>query len=289
MSQKKYLEYFGSKTVWQVARLIFDNPQMAFGITEIARNAGTSRSNVYRALGRLEELGLVRTIKSGKKKLYQAETSHPFSMPVWELVAAEKYMNIKPEFKNALDLFTSRIDRDKVHTLILFGSVARGLAEKWSDVDLLTVVRGDETAEIMKSLAKEMFPDYRFELHFYSPREFYGLDDFVVLDAILSGIPLLGMRYVFDVKKELRSFPRSYLIYRLNEAKKLNDRMKTVEGDAREYFQRILTTSLAEIISLMERRTTLPKALVEEDMDVEEEIERLETEISQVGDRIWLT
>lgn len=289
MFQKEYLDKLGSKNLWRVMRFLFDNIHLSFGITEISRNTKISKSNVYRALERMENLGIVRTIKSGKKKLYMIETSSPLAIPIWDIVAVEKYMNIDSNFKNSIDLFIDKIDKENIKCLILFGSVARGLAEKWSDIDLCIVIENKEEVEEIKSLIEELFPEVRVEAHFYSKGEFESLDDFVVLEALLNGIHLLGSRYVFDIKKDLRSFPKSYLIYRINNVKNIAKRIKKLKGDAKEYFERLATVSLGEITAILERKTIIPKRLIEKEIDINEEIKRLEEEISRKGDVIWLT
>lgn len=286
MFRKKYLEFLGSKNAWQVLRHICLDMHLSFSITEMAKDTGVSKSNVYRVLNDLEETGLIKTIKAGKKKLYSLDTSSPFAMPIWEIVIAEKYMNLAPEVKNTVDLLTDKI-KNHVYCLIVFGSVAQGLEKKWSDIDVCAILRNEKQKKGVRNAAKEFFPEQRVELHTYSLEEFKKITDFVIIDSLLHGIPLLGKEYVFAVKKDLKSFNKSYLLYRLANTKEIIKKAKQSSGEAKKYFEDIATISLGEINSLLERKQTIPKKMVKK-VNLNDEIKKMEEILARKGNVIWL-
>lgn len=290
MIEKRYnLEKWGSKGVWRLLRFLSLQPARSFSIVEISNSIVSSRANVYKWLKNLEELWLVKTIKTGRKKIYQIDISSALALPLYEVFCIESFQNILPQFKNGIELFLDKIDKSKVKCLILFGSVAYGLASRFSDIDLCVVLNKEEDKDDMQKIAHALFPDYKFEIHYYNDQEFRSLDDFVVFDSILNGIPILGMAYVFEVKKQLTSFPKAYLIYRLNKVKEFFKKAQKYKGEAKKYFMNLVNISLGEIASVIMLGTTVGKRTLKFGMNINKEILRLESEIAKRGDRIWLT
>jgi len=81
--------------------------------------------------------------------------------------------------------------------------------------------------------------------------------DFVILDALLNGVVYRGD--IFDIVANLRSFPKSYLIYRLEKAKGFLKNAELQENEAKEYHKSIAKITLGEVESLLYRKSTIPK------------------------------
>jgi len=59
----------------------------------------------------------------------------------------KRYMRIQKRYQKAVDEFLKRVlekYRDKIDSIILFGSVARGVAKEESDIDILIVTRYED-------------------------------------------------------------------------------------------------------------------------------------------------
>jgi len=111
--------------------------------------------------------------------------------------------------------------------------------------------------------------------------------DFVILDALLNGIVYRGA--VFDIVANLRSFPKSYLIYRLEKAKGFLTNAELQENGAKEYYKSIAKITWGEVESLLFRKAAIPKReIVFEDINIEAKIKMLEEEIVREGERIGL-
>ena len=68
-----------------------------------------------------------------------------------------KDMQIQKKYREAVEEFVRRVlerYRDKIDSIILFGSVARGEAKEDSDIDILVV--GDVSLEISRSIVSNI-------------------------------------------------------------------------------------------------------------------------------------
>jgi len=76
----------------------------------------------------------------------------------------------QPEFHRPVRAFLDRLESsvDDIVGVVLFGSVARGEADRMSDIDLLVIVDGDKTQtrrevqSIVRKLEKEKFEGNRY-------------------------------------------------------------------------------------------------------------------------------
>jgi predicted nucleotidyltransferase len=267
-------EVLGARVLWRVLRVLLERPFLSFPLTRLAEALHTSRASVLRSIRRLEEASLVITTDG---KLYRANTEQPMVHQLWSLFMLERARNMQPEFKNTIDLFF-RVVEEQVEVFIVFGSVARGLATPRSDIDVCVI--GEGAAE-----KRFDFLPYRFEVHTYDKDGFTALEDLVILDALLNGIVLKGQAFVFHILKDLRSFPKAYLLYRLNRAKYFRQRASELEGEAEVYYTSLADLALREVETVLKQGTPVSKAELEGPVD----IGTLERELARRGDRIWLT
>jgi len=95
MGQNKYnLETLGSGNAVRVLRNLVQKPHILRSITEISDDLRVSRSNVYRAVKSIEQLGLVIQIKDGKKKLYKTDLSSRLAVKFFEIFIQERFMKM---------------------------------------------------------------------------------------------------------------------------------------------------------------------------------------------------
>lgn len=270
-------DVLGSKTVWRILRLLVDKPYLGYALSDIAKALKTSTASVLRSIRKLEEEELIVVTKIGGRRIYRANTEQEIIRELWRMFMLEKMRNIQPEYKNAIELLFSKAEK-RVEAFIVFGSIARGLAGKESDIDIC-VVNGEE-------LAKKRFEflPYRFEIHTHDREGFECLEDFVVLDSLLNGIVFKGADFVFNILKDLRSFPKDYLLYRLAKVKQFIERSRKTKGAAKDYYNSLAKVGLAEIESILHRRTVVSKR----EVGRMENIKAIENELAKKGERIWL-
>ena len=125
--------------------LLEKNPYNEYSVRDLHREMAGSRSlySVQRSVAALERAGLALSRIDGRKKLIRVNPERLMEPndPYWKIP--------QPEHRGTMPTIVGRVrDRMKgVVALILFGSFARGGADRVSDVDLLAVVRNAAAAE----------------------------------------------------------------------------------------------------------------------------------------------
>lgn len=163
-------DIFRSKTADDVLRLLVDAHETEFTIPELVDATGAARSTVWRAVDLLDDIGVVRVRETPQRNHVSIDPSRlRKDDPV---LAVEQ-----PEFHDPIRAFVDRVRRatadvddiDEICGVILFGSVARGEADRRSDIDLFVVVDGDRTsarrlvADVVADLGDRRFDGDRFD------------------------------------------------------------------------------------------------------------------------------
>lgn len=153
----------------EVLRVLVDAHDAEFAIPELVDATGKARSTVWRAVDLLKDAGVVRVRETPQRNYVRVDPER--------LVKDDPVLVIdQPEFHDPIRAFlggiqTAIADSDDVHDLlgvIVFGSVARGEADRRSDVDLFVVVDGDRTsarrlvADVTETLEERRFDGNRF-------------------------------------------------------------------------------------------------------------------------------
>jgi predicted nucleotidyltransferase len=122
-----------------VLALLIEEPYEEFTIGEMAEMVDADQSTVSKAVQLLAELGPIRTRRDGRKQYVGIDRDH--------LTKPDPILSIpQSEFHKPVRTFVDRVRDDiDVVGILLFGSVARGDADRASDIDLLVVVGGDKT------------------------------------------------------------------------------------------------------------------------------------------------
>ncbi|GAB3689568.1 hypothetical protein GCM10028857_25060 [Salinarchaeum chitinilyticum] len=153
----------------EVLRVLVDTHDAEFAIPELVDATGKARSTVWRAVDLLDDAGVVRIRETPQRNYVRVDPER--------LVKDDPVLAIdQPEFHDPVRAFleavqTAIADSDDVHDLlgvIVFGSVARGEADRRSDVDLFVVVEGNRTsarrvvADVTETLEERRFDGNRF-------------------------------------------------------------------------------------------------------------------------------
>ncbi len=273
----KLEQILGSKNSIAVLRLLVLKPYLLFGLTEISEELNISKSNVLRVLKPLIEEKLVLEKQSRRKKVFRINGENRLVKELWEVFMAEKQSNILPEFKNAVDLFYSKA-KEKTEVFVLFGSVAKGLATEKSDIDILVVGEKNFSGPVLEM-------PYRFEVHNYSWEDLKKKKDFVVLESLMNGIVYKGE--LFDLVKDLKVFPKHYLVYRLNKVKEFLEKKNGLKGKGKAYYQKLANITLGEVESLLSKKKILSKKEIKTEATFKK-IKKIEEELAKEGENLWL-
>lgn len=158
---------FRYKAVDDILELLYRNPHREFTITELRGTTGHGGKSVDNAVKILDSLDLVRKTTEGRHSLIRIdqERIRKPDDPLLEIP--------QKEFRKPVHEFLSRArteQGDNVVGVILFGSVARGEADRASDIDIQVIVDDDllearrELQDVRQDVENQSFDGNRYEL-----------------------------------------------------------------------------------------------------------------------------
>ena len=165
---------FRIKAADDILRLLADAHETEFSIPELVDTTNVARSTVWRAVDLLDSIGAVHIRETPQRNYVSINTDN--------LEKDDPILVIKQsEFRKPIRAFVNQIkealcDTDDVDSLcgiVVFGSVARGEADRQSDIDLFVVVEGDRTSarrvvtDVVADLEAQRFDGDRFEFEPY--------------------------------------------------------------------------------------------------------------------------
>lgn len=163
----KAAEIYGSKVTDDILLFLSRNRFEEFTQREITRHLDASEPTVRRAVAMLEKNELVAINDAGNKKLVQINRQR-LSVP------DDPFLQIpQTEFQMPVKVATQELE-DKVETvfgIVLYGSVARGEADRRSDIDLWVLVEENRTdqqrmaSQIEDDLEAKEFDGERYDFH----------------------------------------------------------------------------------------------------------------------------
>ena len=148
---------------------LVNNPFEEFTQQELASLTGADVSSISRSLVLLEDVGVI-AISDDRPARITIDGDHiQRSGPIFAIPQAE--------FRNPVQAYLDELDTriqesEEVHELVgivLFGSVARGTADRRSDIDLLVIVDGNLTygrricTSVARDTEEQSFDGHRYE------------------------------------------------------------------------------------------------------------------------------
>lgn len=155
---------FRYESMGDVLHHLVNNPHDAFTMASLAAVTGYDESTVYRSVDLLEQLGVV-TVSDERPRRVSIDPDHLECNDPLLMISQDKF---RSPVRTYLERLGDRIDEaeeiDSLAGVVLFGSVARGEADRASDVDLLVIVEGSKThgRRIANAVAREVEAE-RFE------------------------------------------------------------------------------------------------------------------------------
>lgn len=157
-------ELFSHRATAALLSVLADNPYTEFGIRELSRATDYTHRSVSQAVEDLEAVDLVESEHHGPKKLVRINRSR-LDTP------AESVLTIpQSEFHQPVRDLVGELETqlDDVLGIVLFGSVARGTADRQSDIDCFVLVRenqavGQQTAhDVVEKLHDRRYEGERY-------------------------------------------------------------------------------------------------------------------------------
>lgn len=124
-----------------VLEVLIDQPYATYSMSELANLTGANKGTISKAVRLLSELDVVETAQDGRTQQVRINRER--------LTKPDPILSIpQGEFHQPVQAFLQRIqdELDELVGVVLFGSVARGEADRASDIDLLVIVDEDRTA-----------------------------------------------------------------------------------------------------------------------------------------------
>lgn len=150
-----------------ILELLYRHPHREFTVTELRELTGHGGKSVDNAINILSGVGLIETRKEGRRSLIQIDRENVQKPddPILEIP--------QEEFRDPVRKFLEEAKRQlsgNLVAVILFGSVARGKADRASDIDLQAIVSEEltrarrELHEIRQTIEEQTFDGQRYEL-----------------------------------------------------------------------------------------------------------------------------
>jgi predicted nucleotidyltransferase len=158
----------------KIIDLLMRNVEKKFTVNEIAKALNAYYSHVYKSVNKLAKEGVVIKEKVGKSHLCSLNFDNEKTIALIQLDEIERrndFYNLKKEIKIILEDFVKAIRPSNPLTIVLFGSYAKNIATKESDIDILVI--GKNLAKI-DIITKEIYSKYDKEINvvMMSAREF---------------------------------------------------------------------------------------------------------------------
>ena len=194
---------YGATT--DILHILVDNPERGFTNRELHRVTGKGLSSVNAAVDTLEALGVITVDRSGRANAVRMDSEM--------LVRSDDPVTIIPQsayhapVRAILTGLEERIGDDV--GVVLFGSVARGTADRTSDIDLFVVVEGDrmqaqrEAHTIEREIADEQFDGDRYKAHIIVEPKGSAENHDRISEILAEGLTLRGSPALDAVKREV--------------------------------------------------------------------------------------
>ena len=127
-----YTDALFTKSQQRVLAVLFGQPQRSFYANEIITLAGGGSGAVQRELAKLADAGLIKSLRIGNQKHYQANADSPIFAELRSIVI--KTFGLTEVLRVAL----AELDA-QIALALVYGSVAKGNEHAASDIDLMVV------------------------------------------------------------------------------------------------------------------------------------------------------
>ena len=167
-------DVFRIKAADDVLRLLVDAHETEFTVPELVDATGAARSTVWRAVGLLDDLGVVRIRETPQRNYVSIDPSRlRKDDPVLAIDQSEFHDPIRAFVDAVRETVAAADEIEDLVGVVVFGSVARGEADRQSDIDLFVVVDGDRTTarrrvtDVVADLRERRFGGDRYDFEPY--------------------------------------------------------------------------------------------------------------------------
>lgn len=194
-----------------ILRLLADTHEAEFTIPQLVEQTGVTRSTVWRAVDLLDTIGAVQIRETPQRNYVRINTDRlQKDDPILAITQSAFQPPVRAFVERVQSVCDDTEDIDDILGIIVFGSVARGDADRQSDIDLFVVVDGDRTTarrqitELVAALETERFAGDRFEFEPYvESAESAQRAAPKLREVFAEGVTLYDTEPLQDIKKEV--------------------------------------------------------------------------------------
>ncbi len=157
-----------------ILRLLVDAHETEFTIPELVEATDVARSTVWRAVDLLDGIGAIHIRETPQRNYVSINVENlEKDDPILAIKQSEFHKPIRAFVSHVQDELIGTHDVDSLVGIVVFGSVARGDADRQSDIDLFVVVDGNRTtarrtvAAVVADFQDERFNGDRFAFEPY--------------------------------------------------------------------------------------------------------------------------
>lgn len=162
-----------------VLRHLVDAHESEFTLKELADATKHSRSMVWRAVEFLDDLGVVQVRETAQRKYVAIDPSQlQKDDPILGIEQTEYHAPVRAFVEQVETAIEDNGDINQLLGVLVFGSVARGEADRKSDIDVFVLVNGDRTVarRVVAGVANEL-GEKRFDGDRYTFEPFVESDE----------------------------------------------------------------------------------------------------------------
>jgi len=196
---------FRYQAMQDVLSRLIEEPYDEFTIGQLAEMVDGNQATVSKAVKLLKQLGTVQTRQEGRKQYVSIHRDR--------LTKPDPVLSIpQSEFHKPIRAFVDRVQAevDDLVGVLLFGSVARGTADRASDIDILVFVEDDKTKarrtvqSIVSTLQQTKFVGdrYNFEVLVESTESAKRIGD-RLREQFDEGLILVRSEQLSDIRREV--------------------------------------------------------------------------------------
>lgn len=160
---------FRYQAMQDVLDVLIRAPHEEFTLAELSTVVGASHSTIWRAIDLLQHLDVIVVRSDGELQVAVNPDAVDITDPILAIPQSEFHAPVRMFLEESRTRCESADEIDDLVGIILFGSVARGEADRLSDIDLFAVIDGNKThgrrvlSEIAADLKQEDINGDRYE------------------------------------------------------------------------------------------------------------------------------
>jgi len=202
MLEEIFSSRIGTKLILKIGREAYRE----FYLYQLSKELKIGLGRTKTLLENLKNKDILISTKKGRTIFYKLNENNRLVYDIIYLAHKDALLKTDGKYLSAItrlsDLYKEEL-KDNLISVILFGSVAKGKAKKWSDIDILIILKtkpDEEKRKNMMEISSSILDTYAniSEEHFFTEKEFeeaYRIGDDFLINVIKEGIILHDKGY----------------------------------------------------------------------------------------------